>query len=332
MHPIAPYARTAFATGWAASGGPMTEKVKAACIAAVGHAIEHADDPHIIEATLQLGHLEGVWATIYDRRADLYATQGDALFAAWQDLVDGLDWAEVIQAARQQFGLRESANDQAQKNENTDHAVEIIAAIILLLLQRRVGTPQWQALRSAVIGALQQGLAEGEAGSLAILASYRNPDGSFDFQAAADDALAQTSYELDLLGGADIWLSRLVTDLSYGIARAILRMAKADASLNDITLSLLDGTAFKRVIGWFVDNVVHLSITQGILGFFRRNAVSQVWFVTAGDDKVCPDCDAAEAGSPYDLNDAPQPPLHPNCRCSVYTTEDLPSVSVDGYS
>ena len=70
MHPIAPYARTAYAQGWAASGGPMTGRVKAGCIAAVEHAIEHADDPHILEVMLHLGKLEGAWALIYQRREE----------------------------------------------------------------------------------------------------------------------------------------------------------------------------------------------------------------------------------------------------------------------
>ena len=70
MHPIAPYARTAYAQGWAASGGPMTARVKAGCVAAVEHAIAHAEDPRILEVMLHLGRLEGAWALIYQRREE----------------------------------------------------------------------------------------------------------------------------------------------------------------------------------------------------------------------------------------------------------------------
>src|SRR5947209_8774166 len=52
---IAGYARHAFAAGWARSGGPMTERVKAACQVAVQLAYEHAHDPGILEVALDLG-------------------------------------------------------------------------------------------------------------------------------------------------------------------------------------------------------------------------------------------------------------------------------------
>ena len=42
---IAPYARTAYAQGWATSGGPMTDTVKAGCTAAVEVAIANAAHP-----------------------------------------------------------------------------------------------------------------------------------------------------------------------------------------------------------------------------------------------------------------------------------------------
>jgi SPP1 gp7 family putative phage head morphogenesis protein len=59
---------------------------------------------------------------------------------------------------------------------------------------------------------------------------------------------------------------------------------------------------------------------EGQLHAFRRLGVrqlaTQVEWVTAGDDDVCPQCEEME-GSVYDIDDADgMIPLHPNCRCA----------------
>jgi hypothetical protein len=51
---LADLAREAYAAGWALSGGPMTRRVQLGCLAAVQAALEHADDPHVLEAALQI--------------------------------------------------------------------------------------------------------------------------------------------------------------------------------------------------------------------------------------------------------------------------------------
>src|SRR5215475_1321028 len=70
---LAAIAREAYAMGWAASRGPMTDRVRAGSVAAVDLALAHWDEPGVLEATLQLGHLEGIWAGIFDRRLQLHA-------------------------------------------------------------------------------------------------------------------------------------------------------------------------------------------------------------------------------------------------------------------
>jgi 2'-5' RNA ligase len=48
---LAEAARSAYAAGWALSGGPMTDQVRAGCTAAVAHATENRDDPGILEVS-----------------------------------------------------------------------------------------------------------------------------------------------------------------------------------------------------------------------------------------------------------------------------------------
>ena len=50
---------------------------------------------------------------------------------------------------------------------------------------------------------------------------------------------------------------------------------------------------------------------------YAANFVEQVDWQTSGDAFVCEECADLEAGSPYDLNDAPEWPDHPNCGCQL---------------
>lgn len=56
----------------------------------------------------------------------------------------------------------------------------------------------------------------------------------------------------------------------------------------------------------------------------RLNAAGEIQFVTAGDDRVCPEC-MTYAGVTFTISavtdgSAPNPPLHPNCRCFFLAT------------
>ena len=49
-----------------------------------------------------------------------------------------------------------------------------------------------------------------------------------------------------------------------------------------------------------------------------------VGILTAGDDKVCEECEEWAEGSPYEIEEVRDVyPLHPRCRCAVYPWEDL---------
>ena len=85
-------------------------------------------------------------------------------------------------------------------------------------------------------------------------------------------------------------------------------------------------------MNYVLDTMTHLAISAGILWWFQRNGVyANIWFITAGDMKVCAQCDDAEVGSPYAISEVPAPPLHPNCRCSLYTDESMSVDLIDSY-
>ena len=83
---LAQAALNAYAAGWALSDGPMSPRVQAGCLAAVQTALEHADDPAVLEATLHIGKLEGTWARFFARREQVIETGTAAVRDAWNAL------------------------------------------------------------------------------------------------------------------------------------------------------------------------------------------------------------------------------------------------------
>lgn len=54
---------------------------------------------------------------------------------------------------------------------------------------------------------------------------------------------------------------------------------------------------------------------QGALKFETRVGIRRVRWLTAGDERTCPDCGPLD-GKEFDLVDLPSQPLHPACRCT----------------
>jgi hypothetical protein len=59
-----------------------------------------------------------------------------------------------------------------------------------------------------------------------------------------------------------------------------------------------------------------VSVAEAIVELTHRVIESQVWtrWETASDESVCPIC-GPYAGRVWRVDEGPQPPLHPNCRC-----------------
>lgn len=324
MHPIVPYARTAYAMGWAVSGGPLTDRVKTRCEAAIRFAIDNANNPHVLEATLQLGSLEGVWAAIYDRRTRLYADNVAKVTNAWKTLVSSVDVAAIVRAVRQQTGLTEAKKDKTTAAYAT--------TLILIQLSTLMLHSNWLTLRAAVEDALAAGSAEGQADAMALLADQIGATG-FNFDKAFADAKAQLGTGNPLLASVDNWLGQLVNEVSTAAGDA-LAQAIADgedsSALEDALGDYLDNP--DGPMNYVLDTMTHLAISAGILWWFQRNGVyANIWFITAGDQKVCNICDDAEANSPYAISEVPSPPQHPNCRCSLYTDESMSVDLIDSY-
>lgn len=329
-HPVAPYARTAYAQGVAASGGPITDRVKAGCIAAVAEACEHADDPHVIEVTLQLGKLEGTWAAVFDRRLKRHADNDAALAAAWTSMLDGAAYGSVISTVRQHFGLTEAAGPVLRS------AADWIASRIRQLLDSTISGVKWFQLRQAVRAAIATATAEGRVGALALGANQQAIIG-FDFDLAFDHAYDALGNINSLVRDSDVdaWLSNLLADTADDAGLRLASMIRDSASRADMidALSELLGNGESKAITSAFDLLTSRAMSQGALDLYASEGVARVDFMTAGDDRVCNSpCYEAEQSNPYLLANAPQPGLHPLCRCCLAAVDPLPYSTVAPYA
>lgn len=71
---------------------------------------------------------------------------------------------------------------------------------------------------------------------------------------------------------------------------------------------------------------VSMAQNAGIFDLYNDAGIDQIQWLTADDERVCPEC-AALDGEIVNLGDAfeggvAQPPLHPNCRCTIIAVDN----------
>jgi hypothetical protein len=329
VHPIAEQARIAYATGWASSGGPMTDRVKAGCAAAIALACEHADDPGILEATLELGSLEGTWAAVYARRHLLYDTQQAAVTAAVRALLGGVDLAPAIAQFCAAAGIAE--DDQDDNRRKAEALAAILGALLLTLADPN--DPDYQTLLTTMINTLRAGQAEGVAGAIAIAAEQAGVTG-IDFDKAFADAQAELVTADYLTAKATIWIKTIVEGAAADVTRTVTDLAELEATADDMVLAaeaVIDNGELPTVALW-TDTAISQAFAEGALGLYTRLDVRLVDFMTAGDGRVCRRCTAAESEGPYPILEAPAPPVHPWCRCVQVPHNPLDAVIFASYA
>lgn len=315
-------ARATYAVGWAATGGPLTDRVKAGSRVAVALVAEHPDDPAVWEATLQLGALEGVWARIYARRDVLYSQHDRLVGQAWHDYTRrAVDRAALAATARRAAGLVETT---AAEQDQRDRVIAAVLAVLLALLatQTDPDTEQQRAtLVSAIHAALAAGAAEGTAGAVAV-AAQRAGYNTVDFDAAYRDAFAAANdpahaayYQAQAL----VWLRRMVTDTATDLGGRLARQVERGDSADDMaaTVDQYCTSATNPTVRTHTDWLVGTGFAVGAFTAFTALGLATVNWVTAGDGKVCRTCQSNEDRNPWPLISVPQLPAHPRCRCAT---------------
>lgn len=322
---FADQARTAFAVGWAATNASLTDRTRIAVNAAVGLAVEHAGQPGVLEATMQLGSLEGVWAELYARRETLYAKHDTAIMAAWQALVeDQFDAAGVVATFRRSVG--EAASDSDQRRREREAAAIAAALAALHRLLAATSDTRYRALLESIEHGLRDGVAEGTAGAIAIAAQQLGHT-SIRFDRAFADAKAALTDVEQYQAQAAAWAKQT----GEAAARALGRRLAADADTGAADQDMVDTAQDTSRTGWlgtavaaFTDWAIGHAFTLGATAVYATLSVASVNWITVGDSRVCPRCQSLEDGNPYPLFGAPSPPAHPRCRC---TTEPAGAVA-----
>ena len=318
---LAEIAREAYAHGWALSGGPMTDRVRAGCLVAIANLREHRHDPGIVEATIDLGSLEGTWAAVYQRREQLYADHIAAVTKAWRALIALVDvGAAVAKFRTATVGLREAASDDQADQQAAAQA----QARSLLHSIVEPAAPEYQALVDAVANALRDAEAEGQAGAIAITADQAGMAG-ISFDLAVSDAHAALGTLDAYWGEAGDWIGKVVNGAAADLGDALARVASAGGTYEELMAAagdVLDGSSV-RAIDTLVDMAMSQSFSRGAIALYQREGVQTVDYLTAGGPRVCPVCLAAEAKNPWPIAQVPQPALHPFCRCTIASSDPL---------
>lgn len=298
--------RAAYAAGVTAAGGIVTDRVRAGARAADALAAERADDPGLVEATLHLGHLEGAYAAVFDRREQLHDAADRTALAGWRGLLDGVDLADAARQIRPLLGVAEADTDQQQDEERRGRVAALILAALIVLTRTDGWITQVITLAEAFTDAHGAGwaaanaLLDDAAGSLGT--PTLDPAGPGLGVGTAQGLAADTL--LAALAATARQLARYLTGGAYDPGDG--------ASLDDDMTRWLAGG---RDLSLAVDTAISAAYVGGMIAAYLARGVQQIAFVTVGDGKVCARCTAAEEGSPYQPTAFPRPPLHPGCRC-----------------
>jgi 2'-5' RNA ligase len=303
----------AYRAGWARSGGPMTDRVREGATTAVRMACEHAGTPGVLEATLKLGSLEGTWAKVFARRDELIARNSYAAVTAWKTVLTRDQIAAAVSDFRRRAGITETDGGQTRDDEIKAAALAAAAALIRSLPNR----PEWKILRTALRNALAAGQAEGAVDAIAIAADRIGKLG-LDWDVAYGhmyDALADLE---TLWADADGWLATILKQATGELGRSLAASASSGATYAQMlagAVAALDSGDVEAV-SFVVDWALATGLAQGALRLYSSEGVTDVDWITAGDDRVCATCQDNEDNSPYTPTAFPACPGHPRCRCT----------------
>jgi len=304
-HPIEEFAAEAYAAGVAHTGGVPTDRVIAGAGVAVALAIEHADNPDVLEATINLGRLEGLWSRLFRRREDLIRHHTGLVTTAWRDVLAAELITDAIRALRR--------DDQARNPDRWKTAVTATAAALLASLRSR---PQWTVLRQAFRDAIAAAQAEG-ATAAAVLTADQNGQQPPDWDTEFDATLTAITGRYQLWADADTWTGKLLDRAQGDLTRALGDdPGVADEQLADSASQALTGDDAQGV-DFTVDWAMTAAAGAGALAAYAAMGQPQANWITVGDGKVCPACETNEARSPYPLIEFPTLPAHPGCRCQA---------------
>lgn len=313
----------AFLTGYAHTTTShdvgLTPRAVLACQAAfaVGEASPQPDPRRNPKTpTIQLGQLEGIWAVIYARREAIEKAHADGL-GVILDHISDLDWGSVVDQVERWLLLDPGMTGKMLTAK--------LGADIESMIASRLSPKVAGAWRDLMHQALVDATAEGRAAALGLVAQSANV--TIDWNLAADEAKQALAGDQVLWDSSSGWIAKQTHGLGYQIGQKLASLWNQGASRDEMEQAIQDllGNVSKSAAGTILDTAIGQSLSVGALDTYQTAGVIFADYETAGDGRVCADCGDAEDNSPYPLYDAPIPPLHVSCRCTLSPSDFQPT-------
>lgn len=253
--------------------------------------------------TLKLGELTGIWAKVYRRRDQQEADADREALAAWRDLLGDVDLADVITLAAENpppTGRDEQARLRRQ------HLQRVLAAAVLARLTLLARQPGWARFLAVLATALATARAAGADAGEGVASGADQLTTGQPPGAGAGEEMAAYTLAAEALRG-----------LATAVARVLLAGTADGATAAQLTKAVRGVLGDALALTVAVATAVAAAFTTGLASTYLALGIGELDFVTAGDANVCTNCAAAEDHNPYPAAQVPQPPLHPNCRCTL---------------
>ena len=126
---------------------------------------------------------------------------------------------------------------------------------------------------------------------------------------AADGKMAEALSKLDIniQGMTDTSIERIGNQVAAGLEKGL----SIQETAKEVTQVVGDPARAEMI----ANTEMCRASTTASEQTYEEAGVEQVEWMAEAD--ACPDCEANEDGNPYDLDSAPSPPEHPNCRCAL---------------
>lgn len=297
MSTVAPYARAAYALGWAAVDDPDTFPVGPAGVAGSKAAIALAETaperPDLITVLVEAGRADAARVALHRARLRLYRKHRALIIAAAAGLHQALDRRLLTR------NLVLTA-DQPRKVRQAQAARTIATA---LTAAPGVAGAWQQANQTAATAAAARGRSE---------AANTPPGGGPPDPRKVTAGLTAAAAALGTITAGQDWTGPQIEREAWNLSG--LDLAGADdpeQAVSDL-LDALDG------VGAAAEDQMHAALSGAFADYFTAGpglTLGQIAWVTEEDDRVCPACDANEENGPYPPDGLPEMPAHPNCRC-----------------
>lgn len=134
----------------------------------------------------------------------------------------------------------------------------------------------------------------------------------------------------DLLDQVDTRIVGITGSLLDGLGNALADGVAGGLGVDEITANLMGYVSDPARAEMIARTETARAVSAASMDGYEQAGIARVdWLASPG---ACPECEDAAASGPYTLQDAPEQPLHPNCRCSYSPVDPGSAAAVDALS